>query len=131
MSSKTYRGANDVETIARNCKEKFKITITCIWMCSAILTIWIIFLYSCYSDPKILLELPYSYITQVLAIIFIILWDFLMFYQIFLSVQVKRWASFTYKHGIYKLPHELLNKVRLWIFGDYEKSEKCLNFIEW
>ena len=30
MSSKTYRGANDVETIARNYKEKLKITITCI-----------------------------------------------------------------------------------------------------
>ena len=30
MSSKTYRGPNDVETIARNYKEKLKITVTCI-----------------------------------------------------------------------------------------------------
>ena len=27
--------------------------------------------------------------------------------QIFLSPQVERWAIITYKHGIYKLPHEL------------------------
>ena len=30
-----------------------------------------------------------------------------MFYQIFLSPQVKGWAIVTYKHGIYELPHEL------------------------
>ena len=30
-----------------------------------------------------------------------------MFCQIFLSLQVKRWAIITYKHGINKLPHEL------------------------
>ena len=34
-----------------------------------------------------------------------------MFYQILLSPQVKRWAIITYKHGIYALPHELLNDV--------------------
>ena len=33
--------------------------------------------------------------------------DFLMFYQIFLSTQVKRCAIITYKHGIYELSHEL------------------------
>ena len=27
--------------------------------------------------------------------------------QIFLSSQVKRWTTITYKHGIYELPHEL------------------------
>ena len=32
-----------------------------------------------------------------------------MFYQIFLSLQVKRWAIITYKRGIYELLHELLN----------------------
>ena len=32
-----------------------------------------------------------------------------MFYQIVLSPPVKRWAIITYKHGIYKLPHELSN----------------------
>ena len=30
-----------------------------------------------------------------------------MFYQIFLSPQVERYAIITYKHGIYELPHEL------------------------
>ena len=30
-----------------------------------------------------------------------------MFYQIFLSTQVKQWAIITYKHGIYELPHKL------------------------
>ena len=30
-----------------------------------------------------------------------------MFYQIFLSPQVKRCAIITYKNGIYELPHEL------------------------
>ena len=38
---------------------------------------------------------------------FIIFWDFPIFYQIFLSAQVKRWEIITYKHGIYKLLHEL------------------------
>ena len=42
------------------------------------------------------------------AVIVIIFWDFLMFYQIFLSPQVKRCAIITYKHGICKSPHELL-----------------------
>ena len=32
-----------------------------------------------------------------------------MFYQIFLSPQVKRCAIITYKYGIYELPHELPN----------------------
>ena len=36
-----------------------------------------------------------------------------MFYQIFLSPQVKRWAIITYKHGIYELPHELPNNLRV------------------
>ena len=43
------------------------------------------------------------------TIIFIIF----MFYQSFLSPQVKRWAIITYKHGIYELPHELPNELRL------------------
>ena len=37
----------------------------------------------------------------------IIVWDFLMFYQTFLSPQVKRCAIITYKHDIYKLPNDL------------------------
>ena len=36
-----------------------------------------------------------------------------MFYQIFFTPQVKRCAIITYKHGIYELPHELLNELRL------------------
>ena len=41
------------------------------------------------------------------TIICIIVWDFLMFSQIFLSPQVKRYAIITYKHDIYKFPHEV------------------------
>ena len=36
-----------------------------------------------------------------------------MFYQIILSPQVKRCAIIAYKHGIYELPHELQNDLRL------------------
>ena len=36
-----------------------------------------------------------------------------MFYQIFLSLQVKQSAIISNKHGIYKLPHELPNDLRL------------------
>ena len=36
-----------------------------------------------------------------------------MFYHIFLSPQVKRWAIITYKHGIYDLPHELPSDLRI------------------
>ena len=36
-----------------------------------------------------------------------------MFYQIFLSPQVKRWTIITYKRGIYELPLELPNHLRL------------------
>ena len=43
------------------------------------------------------------------TIIFIIFWDFLMFYQIFLSSQVKQCAIITYKHDIHELFHELPN----------------------
>ena len=36
-----------------------------------------------------------------------ILWDFLIFYQIFLSPQVKRSAIISNKQGVYELPNEL------------------------
>ena len=49
---------------------------------------------------------------------FIIFWDFSMFYQIFLSPQVKRWAIITYKYGIYELLHDLPNDLRLRILGN-------------
>ena len=49
-----------------------------------------------------------------------------MFYQIFLSPQAKRWAIITDKHGIYELPHELPNDLRLRILGNSEISGMCL-----
>ena len=52
------------------------------------------------------------------TIIFIICWDFLIFYQIFSLPQVKRQSIFTYKHGIYNLPHELPNDLRFTILGN-------------
>ena len=58
-------------------------------------------------------------------------WDFLMFYQINLSPQVKRCTIITYKHGIYDLPEELLNELKLMILANKEILAKCLNFIEW
>ena len=53
-----------------------------------------------------------------------------MYYQIFLSPQVKRWAIINFKHVIAALPHELPNDVRLRIPGNYEISGKCVNSIE-
>ena len=41
-----------------------------------------------------------------------------MFYQIFHSPVVKPWVIITYKDGIYELPHELLNNLRLRILGN-------------
>ena len=41
-----------------------------------------------------------------------------MFYQIYLSAQMKKCAITTYKHGIYELPHELPNDLRLMILGN-------------
>ena len=37
------------------------------------------------------------------------IWDFLMFWQIFFSPQVKWSAVVSNKHAIYELPHELRN----------------------
>ena len=52
------------------------------------------------------------------TIIFIIFWDFLMFYQIVFSPEVKRCAIITYKYGIYEFSHELPNHLRLGILGN-------------
>ena len=52
------------------------------------------------------------------TIICMIFWDFLMFYQIFLLPQVKRYVIITYKHGMYELPQELSNDLRLRILGN-------------
>ena len=54
-----------------------------------------------------------------------------MFYEIFFSPQVKRYAIITYKRGIYELPHEFPNNLRLRILENQGISEKCLNSIEW
>ena len=43
----------------------------------------------------------------------IIFLEFLMFDQIFLSPQIKRSVIISNKHGIYELPHELPNNLRL------------------
>ena len=65
------------------------------------------------------------------TICFILFWDFSMFYQIFLSSQLKGCGIITYKHGIFELPHELPNYLRLRILENQEISGKCLNFVEW
>ena len=52
------------------------------------------------------------------TIIFIIYWDILVFHQIFLSPQVKRSAIISNKRGIYELPHELPNDLKLRILGN-------------
>ena len=49
-----------------------------------------------------------------------------MFYQTLLSPQVKRCAIITYKHGIYELPHELPNNLRLRTLGNKEISGERL-----
>ena len=53
----------------------------------------------------------------------IILWDFLMCYQIFLPPQVKWSAIISTKQGVYELPHELPNDLRLRILGNKENQE--------
>ena len=58
------------------------------------------------------------------TISFIIFWDFSMFYQIFLSPQVKQCAIITNKHGIYELPHKLPNDLRLRKLGNIRKLSK-------
>ena len=47
-----------------------------------------------------------------------------MLYQIFLSPQVTRCAIIAHKHGIYKLPCELPNDLRLRILGNIRKVSK-------
>ena len=47
----------------------------------------------------------------------IIFSDFFMIDQIFFAPQVKLSVIISNKHGIYELPHELKNELRLRIFG--------------
>ena len=65
------------------------------------------------------------------TIIETILWEFLMFYQIFLSWQVKWCAIISNKQSVYELPHELPNDLRLRILGNNEKLGKSGNVLEW
>ena len=51
----------------------------------------------------------------------------LLFYQIFLSPQVKQRVIISNKHGIYRFPHKLQN---LGSYEIYEISQKSQNFIE-
>ena len=53
-----------------------------------------------------------------------------MFYQIFFSPQVKRWAIITYKHDIYELSDELLKDLLLRILGNYEITGKFLKLVK-
>ena len=52
-----------------------------------------------------------------------------MFYQIFPTPQVNRWAIITYKHGIYELPHDLLNDLRFRKLGNIRKVSKIHRMI--
>ena len=47
-----------------------------------------------------------------------------MFYQIVLSLQVKKSAIISSKHGIYQLHNELLNDLRPRILGNGQKNPK-------
>ena len=54
-----------------------------------------------------------------------------MDYQMLLSPKWKRLTIITYKHGMYELPYELPNDLRLRILGNMKILGKCLNLIEW
>ena len=61
----------------------------------------------------------------------IILWDILNFYQILLLVQVKRSAIISNKQGVYELPDELPDDLRLRILGNKKRQGKSQNLLEW
>ena len=67
--------------------------------------------------------------SNVATITEIILWDFLMFYQIFFSPQVKRNAVISNKQGVCEVPRELPNDLRLRILENKEKSGKPQNLL--
>ena len=53
-----------------------------------------------------------------------------MFYQIFLSLHVKRSMIISKKQGVYELPHELPKDLRLRILGNKEISGESPNLLE-
>ena len=67
---------------------------------------------------------------KIQTIILIIFRGFLMFYQTFLSPQVKRCTIISYKHDIYESPYGLLNNLRCRILENKEISGKCVNLID-
>ena len=52
-----------------------------------------------------------------------------MFCQTFFSPQVTGCVIITYKHGMYELPHELLNHLRLRKLGTFRKVFKLHGMI--
>ena len=65
---------------------------------------------------------------QRVTILVVIFLDNLMFDKIFVSPQVKRIVVISNKHGIYELPHELPNDLRLRNLGNSEISRRSQNF---
>ena len=57
-------------------------------------------------------------------------WEFLMFYKICLSLQVKRIIIISNKHSFYELPHVLPNDLTLSILINYEILNIFQIFIE-
>ena len=49
-----------------------------------------------------------------------------MFYQIFISQQLKQFVIITYIHRKYELPHKLLNDLRLMKLGNIRKESKFI-----
>ena len=82
-----------------------------------------------WNNIKLLLKNKFH--QKIATIITIILWDVWMFYQIFLSPQVKRSTNISNKKGVYQLPHELPNDLKRMILWNKEKSEKSQNLLEW
>ena len=60
----------------------------------------------------------------------IIFWDFLILYQTLFSPQVRSSVIISNKHGIYELPHELRNDLRLSKLGNI-KISKLHKIIAW
>ena len=56
--------------------------------------------------------------------------EFLILYQFIFSPQMKRRMVISNKVGIYELPHELPNNLRLRILGNEETSAKSQNIIK-
>ena len=54
-----------------------------------------------------------------------------MFYQIFLSPQVKRSTIISYKQGKYELPHELLNDLRLKSLPTKQNQHQKYHILRW